>query len=215
MSAPRPFPAVLPVYDPAVATRSAEDVLPRLAAGGARWVEYRDKSAGDRDFLAAVRPVAAVAREHGLLLLVNDRVDVARLVGAGVHLGQEDLPAGAARDLLGADAVIGLSADSLADVVTASGLPVDYVAVGPVYATGSKADAGVPVGLEQVAAARAATGLPLVAIGGIGADTAAEVTAAGADCVAVLSALTAAADVLAAMRELLAAAERGRRSRTV
>ena len=181
-----------------------------LSAGGASWLEYRDKRADDRTAFERAQTVAAAAGRHGLRLLVNDRVEIALAVcAAGVHVGQEDLPADVARRLLGPEAIIGLSVGDLEETAAAASLPVDYIAVGPIYATDTKADAGEPVGVELVAAVKAASSIPVVAIGGIIAANAAEVTAAGADCVAAVSALVDAADVEAATAGLLAAAEAG------
>lgn len=196
--------------------RETEALLRALRDGGASWVEYRDKAAGDRRFHARALALAEVARRLGLRLLVNDRVDVAAAVrAAGVHLGQDDLPPSVARELLGPAAVIGLSTGGEAEACEAAREPVDYVAYGPVYTTATKPDAGDAVGLDRLAAVRAATSLPLVAVGGIAAANAAAVASAGADCVAVASSLLRAEDAGRAMRRLLEAALEGLRQRGV
>ena len=205
---------LLPILDPAATAAPLLDVLGALAAGGAAWVEYRDKAAGDR--LACERAARLVreARRLGIALLVNDRVDVALAAGAdGVHLGQEDLPAAAARRLLGDEAIIGISVDTAEEARAAAGLPVDYVAIGPVFATATKPDAGPVVGVAGVAAAAAAIDKPIVAVGGIDARTAPEVIAAGAECVAVVAALFGSGGVAACTRRLIEAAARGFRER--
>lgn len=165
-------------------------VAAAFVAGGARVVQVRAKDAGGRDLLALVEAVQRIVVPAGGLVITNDRVDVARTAGTGVHLGQEDLPAAAARAILGPDAAIGVSTHTPAQLDAALRLPVSYVAFGPVYATATKANPDAVVGLDGVrAAARAAgdAGLPLVAIGGITMARAREVAAAGADAVAVIS----------------------------
>lgn len=174
--------------------------------GGARLVQVRAKDLPARALLALAREGVASARAQGGLLLVNDRPDVALLAGAdGAHLGQEDLPPRDARRALPASALLGLSTHDDGQVEAASGEPVDYVAIGPVFPTSTKADARPTVGLDGVRSARARTRLPLVAIGGITADNARAVIEAGADGVAVLSAVLAGDDVEAAVRRLRAA----------
>ena len=141
------------------------------------------------------------ARRGGALFVVNDRPDVALMVGAdGVHLGQEDLPPAEARRVMGNDAIVGRSTHSLEQVRASLGEPVDYVAIGPVFQTASKANPDPVVGPELLREARALTDLPLVAIGGIDAARAVVAIAAGADGVAVLSALTDAPDLEQAAR---------------
>lgn len=174
--------------------------------GGARVVQMRAKDLPDRALLALAREGVAAARARGALLIVNDRPDVALLAGAdGVHLGQEDLAPRDARLALPAGALLGLSTHDDGQVEAAAGEPVDYVAIGPVFPTRTKTDARPTVGLDGVRSARARTRLPLVAIGGITADNARAVIEAGADGVAVLSAVLAGDDVEAAVRRLRAA----------
>lgn len=213
----RRIPAILAVLDLELAADEPAAVLEALARGGATWVEVRDKLSEDGAFWGRVRELQSRAADIGVSLLVNDRVDVAASLGvAGVHLGQQDLPVRAARRLLGGTAIVGLSVGNPDEAAAAEDLPVDYVAIGPVYPTASKPDAGEAVGLEVVSAVRRRVGVPLVAIGGIDADNAAAVTAAGADCVAAVSALIAGDDVAEATRRLRRAAEEGlaRRSLT-
>ncbi|MFQ5743467.1 MAG: thiamine phosphate synthase [Acidobacteriota bacterium] len=211
-----PFPSILPIVDAALAKQEMEKLMPALAAAGATWVEYRDKRADDRLFHHRAGEALEAARQHGIALLINDRVDMALAVGAhGVHLGQEDLPVEVARRLLGPEMIVGLSVGKLEEAQVAELLPVDYIALGPVYATSTKPDAGEPVGLEMVRAVREATTIPLVAIGGITADNAAAVTAAGADCVAAASFLFGAPSPGDATRRLQAASMEGLRQRGV
>lgn len=172
-----------------------------LARGGAAIVQLRAKRVPDRRLFELSEDARDGARRGGALFVVNDRPDIARMVGAdGVHLGQDDLPPADARRLLGADAVIGHSTHSLAQLRAAVAGPVDYVALGPIFATATKADAEAVVGLEALRSARALTDLPLVAIGGIDRERAAQAFAAGADGVAVISALLDRADLEEAAR---------------
>jgi thiamine-phosphate pyrophosphorylase len=181
-------------------------VVADAVRGGARLVQIRAKAVTDRALLDLAREAVAAARAGGGLLLVNDRPDIALLAAAdGVHLGQEDLPPRDARKSLPAGALVGLSTHGPTQVEAADGEPVDYLAIGPVFPTRTKADSGRPLGLEGVRSARARTRLPLVAIGGITADNARSVVEAGADGIAVLSAILAGGDVEAAVRRLRAA----------
>ncbi len=144
-----------------------------------------------------------MAREAGVLFIVNDRPDVALACGAdGVHLGQSDMPVGTARQLAPPGFVIGASVGTVREAQEAEQSGADYVALSPVFATGSKDDAGPGHGLDELRAIRAAVRLPVLAIGGITRENAAEVIAAGADGIAVISAVVAAADIAGAAREL-------------
>ena len=202
------IPSILPILDAGIAPAPLEELVAALAAGGAEWLQLRDKSADERSLYDRATVLRGVAEAHGLYLMVNDRVAIAAALGLGVHVGQRDLPPEAARELIGAH-ILGLSVDDLAELSTVASSPVDYVAVGPVFATDTKADAGVPIGVAAVAAARAATSKPLVAIGGIEPGNAEAVTRAGADCVAASSSLLLADDPVAATSALRAAAEAG------
>ncbi|MGB5231529.1 MAG: thiamine phosphate synthase, partial [Desulfoprunum sp.] len=135
----------------------------------------------------------ALLRPAGIPLIINDRLDVALAVQAdGVHLGQQDMDIADARLLAGPAMIIGISVESLADAVRAEHQGADYLGISPVFATPTKTDTAAPLGLEGVARIRRAVALPLVGIGGIKADNAAAVIAAGADGVAVVSAIVAA-----------------------
>jgi thiamine-phosphate pyrophosphorylase len=162
-----------------------------LAKGGALLIQLRDKTSGSRDFLKSAKAAVIAARECGVNLIINDRADIAAAVGAdGVHLGQDDLPVAAARELLGAKAIIGLSTHSLSQAEAATKLAIDYLALGPVFSTGTKDDTAPEVGLDGLKTVRSKIGeFPLVAIGGITVDRALDVLQAGANSVAVISAL--------------------------
>ena len=201
---------LLPILDAGVLGDSLVAALHRVASGGAEWVEYRDKGSDDATFCRRAAELARVCSERGVALLINDRVDAAAGVGAaGVHLGQEDLPVELARRLLGPGATIGISVDTAEEAAAAEALPVDYIAIGPIFATATKVDAGPLVGLDGLRRVRERIALPLVAIGGIDANSAAEVTAAGADCVAAVSGIFGCSDPEAATRRLIEAAAAG------
>jgi len=189
-------PRLYPLTDRAAGTATPRDQIESLLAAGARWVQVRDRAAADGDRLATLDAAVPFARRHGGMILVNDRADLARLSGAaGVHLGEEDLPLAAARSLLGPVAVLGASSHDAASARRAAAEGADYVALGPIYATASKPDAGPPVGLGALREVRASVRIPLVAIGGITRDRAAEVFDAGADSIAVVRDLVGAPDV--------------------
>jgi thiamine-phosphate pyrophosphorylase len=173
--------------------------------GGATFLQLRAKQASGEWLLDTA--AAIVALGSGVQLVVNDRADIARLAGAaGVHVGQDDLPPEAARRIVGPKGIVGVSTHSAAQLDAAVREPVDYVAIGPVFGTASKATGYDAVGLSMVeqAASRAhARGLRVVAIGGITLDRAADVMQAGADAVAVISDLFRTGDPRARVREYL------------
>ena len=188
-------------------------VVEAALKAGVRLVQYRAKegTAGltDRQRLAEARALRQLCAHHGALFLVNDRLDLALAVGAdGVHLGQDDLPTAEARRLLGPDRLIGRSTHALEQLRQALAEGSDYVGVGPVQATPTK-PGRTPVGLAYVQQAAEHCPIPFFAIGGIEAANLAAVRAAGATRVAVVRAITAAADPAAATRELLAALDAG------
>jgi thiamine-phosphate pyrophosphorylase len=186
--------------------RPAGAAAEALARGGAAVVQLRAKRASDRRLLELGEETRDGARRSGALFLVNDRPDVARILDAdGVHLGQDDLPPAEARRLLGPAAIIGRSTHSLAQLQAASSAPVDYIALGPIFATATKTDAEAVVGLDLLRAARRLTDLPLVAIGGIDRERAPLVVAAGASGIAVISALLDEPDLERSARAFVAA----------
>ncbi|MCC7125088.1 MAG: thiamine phosphate synthase [Acidobacteria bacterium] len=193
MPRPDPWPrlyAVLDVESCARSARAPADVLDAFMSAGVQWLQLRAKASDARSFLELAR--LAVARTRGrALVIVNDRVDIAQIAGAdGVHVGQDDLAPDAARQLLGPDAIVGFSTHDVPQVDAALTMPIDYVAIGPVFGTATKDTGYAAVGLEMVAAAATrahSRGLAVVAIGGITVDNAASVLAAGADSVCVIS----------------------------
>lgn len=186
------------------AGRTVVDVVRAALRGGAPAIQLRMKDASAREMTELARTLRAETRPAGALLFVNDRVDVALAAGAdGAHVGQDDLPVAAARAIVPPGFLLGVSAETaeLARAAAADG--ADYVGVGPVYATGSKADAGDAVGVERIAQVAAAVRIPVVGIGGITIDNAPPIIRAGAAGVAVISAVMRADDPEAAARALL------------
>ncbi len=196
------------------AGRSSVEIAEAAMAAGVRVIQVREKEASARRALEIARSLRESTRRYGALLLINDRIDIALAVNAdGVHVGQEDVPVAEARAMLGPDAIIGLSITDEAQLHEDDARAADYLGVGAVFPTGTKSDA-TDTGLELLAAARAAApDLPIVAIGGIKADNAAEAIRAGADSLAVITAITLADDPREATRALVAAAEAARRER--
>ena len=175
-----------------VCDRRSERFLSAALGGGVDIVQLRMKDASDAEVLDAAAELAPICAEHGALFILNDRPDLVEPTGAdGVHLGQDDEPVAAARDMVGPDRLIGLSTHSPAQIDAAA--DADYIGVGPVHATPTKP--GRPaVGLELVRYAASHAPVPFFAIGGLGPDTVAPVCAAGARRIAVVRALTEAAD---------------------
>ncbi|MFN7928523.1 MAG: thiamine phosphate synthase [Blastocatellia bacterium] len=178
------------ITDTQLSNCSHAEIVSRLLAGGAKLIQLRDKEASAKDLLDAARECLTLTRAAGATLIINDRVDVVLATGAdGVHLGQEDLTVAEARALLGPEKLIGISTHSLAQVEAALTTSANYIAIGPIFSTTTKANPDPVVGLELLRQARALTSLPLVAIGGITLAAAPEVIAAGANSLAVISAL--------------------------
>jgi thiamine-phosphate pyrophosphorylase len=186
------LPLVYPITDTKISGLSHADQVAILAGAGATFVQLREKRLAALDFFDDAKAASAVARNAGVRLIINDRVDVALALGTpvGVHLGQDDLPPEAARKLLGNDAIIGYSTHNIFQATAAANLPVDYIAIGPIFQTGTKTNPDPVVGLDGLRAVRYAVGnIKLVAIGGITTENAPSVIEAGADSVALISAL--------------------------
>ena len=200
--------------------KTLPDLARQVAQGGATLVQLRDKLSDTRPFIENARAVQAALKPYGVPLLINDRVDVALIVGAdGVHVGQTDMEVADARKLLGPKAIIGLSLKSHEHIAAAPIELLDYVAIGGAYATTSKETTTAPVGLEgfkaRVAAMRAcAPQMPIVAIAGINAGNAAGIVEAGVDGVSVISALSKPTDSTAAAYELRHVVERALAARS-
>lgn len=183
--------------------KTLADVVLQAIRGGAACVQLREKDVTTRFFVEEALRIKALLAPFKVPLIINDRLDVALAVEAdGVHVGQEDMPYEIARKLMGPGAIIGLSVETWEDVKRAQGLDVDYLGVSPVFATPTKMDTKEPWGREGLARIRAFSRHPLVGIGGLNASNAEAVVMAGADSVAVVSAICAAPDPFTASREL-------------
>lgn len=184
-------PFLYPITDRRLAGgREIGDIVEKLCAAGVRIIQIREKEITTREFVDLARKAVDAAEKHGALIIINDRPDVAIYSGAsGVHLGEHELPPRAAREVLGPEKIIGVSCHSADDVRRADREPVNYIAVGPIFSTRTTQLHYKVVGTELIREARAITALPLVAIGGIDETNISSVVAAGADGVAVISAV--------------------------
>jgi len=183
--------------------RSLEDVVLSSVKGGARYVQIREKDQSTRDFIEEVLRIKDILKGFDVPLIINDRVDVALAVKAeGVHVGQGDMPYPMARSLMGPHALIGLSVEKWEDVEEAEELDCDYIGVSPVFETPTKTDTKGAWGLDGLTRIRSFSRHSVVAIGGINSLNAADVVKAGADCLAVVSAVCAAPDPEAESRRL-------------
>jgi thiamine-phosphate pyrophosphorylase len=184
-------PKIYPITDTKLSGVSHLEQVKALLEGGARMIQIRDKNMSSRELFGAIEECNVMVRDYDAKLIVNDRVDITMALGAdGVHLGQDDLPPVEARKLLGPRAIIGFSTHSVEQAIETVELPVDYIAAGPIFKTRSKADAEPAIGLAGLKRIRQAIGdFPLVAIGGINLDNCRDVLSAGADSVAMISAL--------------------------
>jgi thiamine-phosphate pyrophosphorylase len=188
------------------AGQSLPDVIAAALRGGVRALQVREKDLAPRQLYPLVCELQRLTRQYGARLLINDRIDIALAAHAdGVHLTTTSLPVAVARRLLGSEALIGVSTHNLAEAQAAAEGGADFLVFGPIFYTPSKAPYGEPVGLTALGAVRRAVDIPILAIGGIKPDNVEQVLATGADGIAVISAIIAAADPAAATRELLAA----------
>lgn len=183
--------------------RAHEEMTAAAVAGGATIVQLREKTLTTRQFVETAERAREIARQAGVPLIINDRVDVALAVDAdGVHVGPDDLPVALARRLLGPHKIVGASAGTVEEAAAAEGDGADYLGVGSVFATPLKADAGQPIGIAGLREIARVVHVPVVGIGGIDPENASEVITAGAAGVAVISAAVGAEDVAAATRRL-------------
>lgn len=185
------LPKIYPITDVSLSGISHAEQVERLIAGGATLIQLREKHASPRDFFEAAKQAVEIARSANVRIVINDRVDIARAVRAdGVHLGQDDLPPDAARQILGSDAIIGYSTHSVEQALKARAFKINYIAVGPIFETSTKEKPDPAVGLDGLSKAKEQlTNVPLVAIGGIDLGSIRDVLAAGADSVALISAI--------------------------
>ena len=200
------LPRIYPITDRQLSGLPHAEQVRLLIDGGAQFIQLRDKHLPAAQFYADAVKAIEIARISNVKIIINDRVDIALVTDAdGVHLGQDDLPPAEARKILGPDAIIGYSTHSVEQAIEAINEPVDYLAAGPVFATASKGNPDPVIGLDGLRAIRSAIGdvFPLVAIGGIGADSARRVLDAGADSIALISAVVTDAELISAkMKEL-------------
>jgi thiamine-phosphate pyrophosphorylase len=184
---------IVPPFYPILDTETAAkrgvglaDAAAQMLAGGAQILQFRHKGFWSRGVFVTLERVAELCRSAGVLFVVNDRADLAKLACAGLHLGQDDLPPTAARRIVGTATMIGFSTHNETQLRAAAEEPADYLALGPIFGTASKANPDPTVGLEGLRKLRTLTARPLVAIGGITRENAGAVLEAGADSVAVI-----------------------------
>jgi thiamine-phosphate pyrophosphorylase len=173
--------------------RTTLDVVRQAVAGGVTCVQLREKHCSTREFIDQARALQPLLKDQRIPLIINDRLDVALAVGAdGIHLGQQDMALADARKIVGQTMVIGISAESVADAIRAEQQGADYIGVSPVFATPTKTDTAEALGLEGIQKIRRAVAIPIVGIGGVNQRSAAAVLGAGADGIAVVSAIVSA-----------------------
>ena len=205
------IPRLYAITDRRLSGLSHFDQVVLLIKGGATLIQIRDKDSTPDDLYRAAVACIKVARPLGVRTIINDRADVALAADAdGVHLGQDDLPAEEARRLLGDDRIVGVSTHTVEQAVAAASSCVDYVAMGPVFATATKENPDPIVGLSTIAEASRGIEKPLVAIGGITLGRARDVILAGADSVAVISDLYVSADIAGRTKEFINKLSRSR-----
>jgi thiamine-phosphate pyrophosphorylase len=183
------LPRIYPITDPRLTKLSHAEQVKRLIDGGAQMIQLREKYGSPKDFYELAKEAIKIARPSSVRIIINDRVDIALAAGAGgVHLGQDDLPPARAREILGENAIIGFSTHNPEQAARAVKLPIDYLAIGPVFATATKENAEEPLGIEGVKRVREAIGnFPMVAIGGITFENFREIISAGANSVAIIN----------------------------
>jgi thiamine-phosphate pyrophosphorylase len=205
------FPPLYAILDPSLIARPLRQIAQELAAGGVVLMQFRDKVGSARQIYSEARELLEQLTSASVRIIINDRADIAAIVGAGgVHVGQDDLAPEVARSICGTDRWVGVSTHNLAQLREADRTSADYIGVGPIFPTGTKQNPDPVVGVEFVRAARRLTRKPLVAIGGITVQSAADVFRAGADSVAVIRDLLAAPDPGQRVREYLAVAKQAR-----
>lgn len=183
--------------------RTTLEVVRQAVAGGITCVQLREKHCSTREFIDQARALQPLLKDKRIPLIINDRLDVALAVGAdGIHLGQQDMALADARKIVGQTMVIGISAESVADAIRAEQQGADYIGVSPVFATPTKTDTAEALGLEGIQKIRRAVTIPIVGIGGVNQRSAGAVLGAGADGIAVVSAIVSADDPKQAAADL-------------
>jgi thiamine-phosphate diphosphorylase len=192
------------ILDAALLAIPETECAQRLVAAGVRLLQYRNKRASARELFASSKRLSALLIPQGVTFVVNDRADVAMAADAsGVHVGQEDLGVEAARSVIGAGKLLGVSTHNLGQFKDAAATSADYVALGPIFSTSTKANPDPVVGIELIRQVRSLTDKPIVAIGGITLERAAEVIHAGADSVAIISDILLAPDAAQRARQYI------------
>jgi thiamine-phosphate pyrophosphorylase len=210
------LPRLYVILDAALITSPERDCAASLAEAGVRLLQYRNKSAPARRYLESSRELAEMLRPRGVTFFVNDRPDIAFLAGAsGVHVGQDDLDVEHARRVVGSEKLVGVSTHNLEQFERAAASSADYIAVGPVFSTASKANPDPVVGADFIRKVRSLTDKPIVAIGGITLERAAAVIEAGADSVAVISGILSAPDPSQRAREYIKTLEAAKHAAAV
>ena len=195
--------------------RSTLEIVEAAVNGGASVVQLREKKLETREFYEEGMKIIDFLRSRGVPLIINDRLDIALALDAeGVHLGRNDMPLSVARKILGPDKIIGISINTPDHINEEGARLADYLAVSPVFFTGTKEDITTPWELEGIKLARSLTDLPLVGIGGINRENAADVVIAGIDCVAVVSAIVSADNTEEAARDLKDRVQSAKRTRS-
>jgi thiamine-phosphate pyrophosphorylase len=208
------FPTLYAILDPSLLAVPSAQFAGMVAVAGVQLIQLRDKNSRAAKLYADAIELVASLAPRGVRLIVNDRPDIAAMAGAaGVHVGQQDLPVSEARRICGAPCWVGVSTHNLEQLRDADATSADYIAVGPIFPTSTKENPDPVVGIDFLRAARRLTRKPLVAIGGITIESAADVFRAGADSVAVIRDLLAARDPAGRASEYLAIAERMRPER--
>ncbi|HBO83419.1 MAG: thiamine-phosphate diphosphorylase [Deltaproteobacteria bacterium GWC2_42_11] len=194
-----------PIIDTSLIAVSGVDNAARaVVEGGAEIIQLRCKEISAREFIKIAMAIKLAACKNNVLLIINDRVDIAILAGAdGVHLGQDDLPIEDARRILGEGKIIGVSTHNMDEAVIAAQKGADYISFGPIFSTITKKDAQEPKGVEKLMEVKGRVKIPVVAIGGITLENAAEVYRAGADSTAVISGLLKSSDIKGRVRRFI------------
>lgn len=179
------------------------EIARRVSEGGADVIQLRDKARTEKDMMSIALQIGEITRASGITFIINDRLDLALASGAdGVHLGQEDLPVPFARRISPKGFIIGTSVRSVSEALIAESEGADYLALSPVFDTGTKPDAGPGKGLEKLKEIKSAVSIPVIAIGGINKQNVRQVMEAGADGVAVISAIVGQKDIVKATAEM-------------
>jgi thiamine-phosphate pyrophosphorylase len=205
-----PFPPLYAILDPEFSTVPITNLATQLAAAGVTLIQLRDKRSPSSQILKSARELNAALAPKNIRFILNDRPDIAAILGCGVHVGQEDLPPGDARKIVGPALWVGVSTHNLDQLRQADRTSADYIAIGPIFPTSTKENPDPVVGLDFIRAARAITRKPLVAIGGITLEKSASVFEAGADSVAIIRDLGAAQNPAERAKQFLAVAEKAR-----